>query len=425
MLRNLLSTTASRLIIAIINLGIVWISARYLGAEILGTISLIILGISVIQLITAVLGGSSLVYQVSRHPLSELLLIAWLWIFIAGIPVWIILSLFSLIPDGFILDVLLLAFLGSVITVNQNVFLGKEKVNLFNGMAILQSILVLIPLIYLVVYSGWLDTEAYVTSQYMSMVVCALVGTVLNLPSIKEFSYPRTKVIIEAFSFGGYLQAASLMQLFNYRLSYYLIEKFFDRATLGVFSLGVQIAESVWIISKSMAVLLYSRLSNSRDRDYAINLTLNFIKITTIITIMILGIIVLLPDQFFIFLFQSEFSNLSSVIASLSAGIVAMAISLMYSHYFSGTGIPVHNTVSSAIGLLFTIILGLTLIPSYGIIGAGITASSSYISSMVYQAIKFKKYTGTGWNRYLPVKSDYNRLKSEIVSLVKPSFQSK
>jgi O-antigen/teichoic acid export membrane protein len=425
MIRNLLSTTASRLIIAIINLGIVWISARYLGAEILGTISLIVLGISIIQLITAVLGGSSLVYQVSRHPLSELLVIAWLWIIIAGIPVWIILSLLSLIPDGFKLDVLLLAFLGSVITVNQNVFLGKEKVNMFNGMAILQSILVLVPLIYLVVYSGWLDTEAYVTSQYLSMVVCALVGTAINFPSLKEFFFPRIKVINEAFRFGGYLQTASVMQLFNYRLSYYLIEKFFDRATLGVFSLGVQISESVWIISKSMAVLLYSRLSNNRDKDYAINLTLNFIKITTIITILVIGIIVILPAQFFIFIFQNEFSNLSSVIGSLSTGILAMAISLMYSHYFSGTGNPVYNTISSGLGLLFTIILGFALIPSFGIIGAGLTASLSYMSSMIYQAIMFKRITGTKWSKYLPVKNDFNRLKYEFESLVKPSFESK
>lgn len=106
MLRNLLSTTASRLIIAIINLCIIWISARYLGAEVLGTISLIILGISIIQLVTAILAGSSLVYQASRHSLAELMTIAWIWIVLAGTPVWLILNLLGLIPAEFSLDVL-------------------------------------------------------------------------------------------------------------------------------------------------------------------------------------------------------------------------------------------------------------------------------------------------------------------------------
>lgn len=414
MLRNLLSTTASRLIIAILNLGTVWIAARFLGAEILGTISLIILGISIIQLVTAVLAGSSLVYQVSRHSVAKLLIIAWIWIVFSGAITWLILDSLSLIPDGFSYDVLFLALIGSVITVNQNIFLGKEKVNLFNGLAILQSLLVLASLAYFVSIKGWIDTRAYVAGQYISMSICGAAGLLLNFPPLKEFIFPGRPVIMEAFRFGAYLQAASIMQLFNYRLSYYLIEKFFDRATLGIFSLGVQISESVWILSKSMAVLLYSRLSNNRDNTYASSLTLNFIKFTAFSTLLLIIIIVLLPSEFFILIFHQDFNNLNSVIFSLAPGILAMAVSLMYSHYFSGTGKPGHNTISSGLGLILTIFLGLTLIPAYGLIGAGLTASFSYFGSMLYQGIVFKRVTGTTLVDYLPGKTDLARLKQEL-----------
>ena len=61
MFSRILSTTAARLIIAITNLGIVTIAARALGAEGMGTISLFILGITFIQLISALVGGSVLV----------------------------------------------------------------------------------------------------------------------------------------------------------------------------------------------------------------------------------------------------------------------------------------------------------------------------------------------------------------------------
>lgn len=418
MLRKFLSTTASRLIIAVINLGIVWISARFLGAEILGTISLIVLGISIIQLITAVFAGSSLVYQVSRHSLAELLLTAWIWIVISSLPVLTILHFLSLIPAGYSKDVFFLSLLGSIITVNQNIFLGRERVNLFNTMSILQVLLVIIPLFYFVAVSKWINTEAYITSQYISMGVCSIIGLAINFPPLKEFRFPESSVIKESFRFGGYLQAASIMQLFNYRLSYYLIEKFFDRATLGIFSLGVQIAESLWIISKSMAILLYSRLSNNTDKEYSINLTVNFIKATTIITSAILIILLFLPDKFFVFIFQKEFSNITIVIATLSAGILSMAISLMYSHYYSGTGIPIHNTISSGIGLLLTIITGLILIPEFGLLGAGLTSSISYFGSMVYQAVVFTRITGIEVKNYIPVKSDLERIMLEIRKLV-------
>ncbi|HLO92633.1 MAG TPA: polysaccharide biosynthesis C-terminal domain-containing protein [Lentimicrobium sp.] len=418
MLKNLLSTTASRLIIAFFNLGIVWISARFMGAEILGTISLIILGISIIQLVTSILAGSSLVYQVSRHPIAELLIIAWAWIIIGGIPVWAILVLLDLIPAGFTIDVYILAMLGSIITINQNIFLGKEKVNLFNLMAVLQSVLVLVPMLYFVILKNWIDTSAYVASQYVSMGACSLIGVIMNIPRLKDFKIPKRFVIREAFKFGGFLQAASIMQLFNYRLSYYLIEKFFDRATLGIFSLGVQIAESVWIISKSMAVLLYSRLSNNRDGEYAVNLTISFIKATTFITLFMLLVIIVLPKEFFALIFQKEFSSITTVIGSLSIGIMAMAISLMYSHFFSGTGRPVYNTISSGLGLILTILSGFTLIPIMGLIGAGFTASISYLGSMIYQVIMFSKVTGIKSRDYIPVKSDISKVMKEVKTLV-------
>lgn len=418
MLRNLLSTTATRLISAIINLCIVWLVARYMGAEVLGTVSLIILGMSIIQLFTAILAGSSLVYQVSRRPLFELLIAAWIWIPLIGLPVWGLLLAFKMIPDGFHVEVLVLALTGSLLTMNQNLFLGKERIRLYNGMAILQSVLMLATLLVLIFIFSGLGTSAYITAQYISIGVCVLTGLVINFPPLKEFRFPGKQMVIEAFRFGGYLQAASIMQLFNYRLSYYLIEKFFDRATLGVFSLGVQIAESVWIISKSMAVLLYSRLSNNRDAAYSASLTNSFIKIVTVLSVAIMLVIVLLPEQLFVFVFQSEFSQITSVVAGLAPGIIAVSVSLMLSHYFSGTGHPHHNTISSGIGLIFTVILGYALIPIYGLAGAAITASVSYLSSMAYQLMVFRKITSLPWKSFLPSGDDIVRMKEELKTVI-------
>lgn len=414
MIQKILSTAASRILIAFANLAIVWIIARYLGATSMGTISLIILGISIIQLVAAVLSGSSLVYQVSRHPLAQLLIMAWIWVFVAAILVWGILAILQLIPSGYMIDVLFLSILGGIITINQNVFLGKEQVNHFNALAILQAFLILVSLAIMVVFYQWLDVRAYVTAQYISMSLSMVVGTYLLMPPFKDFKIPGMKLVKEAAEYGGYLQAASFTQLFNYRLSYYIIEKFFDRATLGVFSVGVQIAESVWIIAKSMAVLQYSRISNSRDKVYSVRLTLQFFKVVGIITTMLIILIMLLPQEFFVWMFKSDFKDITLVIASLSIGILAVALSLMFSHYFSGTGSPQYNTISSIIGLMFTIVLGFTLIPWLGLYGAGITASISYLSSMIYQLLIFKNRTRVQWKDFFPSIDDFRQIRKEL-----------
>ncbi|KAF5065134.1 hypothetical protein DSECCO2_277230 [anaerobic digester metagenome] len=406
MIRKILSTTAARLLIASANLGIVWLAARTLGAEGMGTISLFILGISIIQMISAMVGGSALVYLVPRYPVVQLLLPSWLWAVFVSLSGSYLLCLFELIPGELTTALAAISLLQSMFSVNQNIQLGQEKVLHYNIAAVLQTVTVLITLIILFEVFGQQTIQSYITALFISY----FLGILLSFTGItrgkEKVKWWNPELFREIFRFGGYLQAASFMQLFNYRLSYYIIEKYFDRATLGVFSIGVQISESVWIISKSIALVQYARISNSKDSLYTRNLTLGFIKFTAFFTTLITGILLMLPSDFFVLVFQSDFSNVNKVILSLSAGIIAVAVSLMFSHYFSGSGKPWHNTISSGIGLVFTIVLGFTLIPAMGIAGAGITASVSYIAGMTYQLLIFRKVADCKWSDFLIKKED-------------------
>lgn len=407
MIQKIISTTASRLLIALANLAVVWLTARNLGAEGMGTISLIILGISINQMVSALVGGSALVYLVPRHPLMQLLMPAWVWAVIVSAGGSLLLDWFRLVPEGFCTDIFWISLLQSYFTINQNVLLGKEKVFHFNLMAVTQVMVLLIAV--LIMFSGFsfYSVRAYVLALYISFGFVFLASYYLIFRFIDIRQGWNSQVLKDAFRFGGYLQAAGFMQLFNYRLSYYIIEKYFDRATLGVFSIGVQISESVWIISKSIAMVQYARIANSNDPVYSRDLTAAFIRITSLLTLAILGVLLILPSGFFIFIFHSDFSNLHQVILSLSAGIMAIAISLMLSHYFSGSGRPWHNTISSGIGLVFTLVLGFILIPTIGITGAGITSSVAYTAGTLYQLVMFVKISGAKWKSLQPFGKDH------------------
>lgn len=417
MIRKIISTTASRLLIATLNLAIVWLSARNLGAEGMGTISLIILGISINQMVSALVGGSALVYLVPRHPLLQLLMPAWIWAVIVSAGGSLLLGWLKLVPGEFVIDLFWISLLQSYFTINQNVLLGKEKVFQFNLMAVVQVMLVLGTLALLFGTFSLISVRSYIIALNVSFGVVFLISYLLIFKFIVRRGGWSWRILNEAFRFGGYLQAASFMQLFNYRLSYYIIEKYFDRATLGVFSIGVQISESVWIISKSIAMVQYSRIANSHDVVYSRDLTMAFIRITTLLTLAMLGVLLLLPSSFFVLIFHSDFSNLHEVILSLSTGILAVAISLMLSHYFSGSGKPWHNTVSSGIGLVFTLILGFTLIPSLGVTGAGITASVAYTAGMLYQLMVFMKISGAKWQSLISFRADFSMILKLLTSI--------
>lgn len=411
MFSKILSTTAARLIIAITNLGIITVAARALGAEGMGTISLFILGISFIQLVSALVGGSVLVYMSARFPIIQLIVPAWIWtVLISASGSWL-LTTFKLAPPEFALDLFFISLLQSLFSINQNIQIGKEKIFQYNLAAIAQSLLMLASLALIFAFSASPQVIDYIHALYFSFGIAFLIsfaGIIKYFTPAKPFN---REVIRETFRFGSYVQVASILQLVNYRLSYYIIEKFFDRATLGIFSLGIQISESVWIISKSIALVQYSRISNSKDENYNVRITLDFIKFTSVFTILVIGFLLLLPQEFFVLVFRSDFRNVGQVIMSISPGIFAVAISLMFSHYFSGSGKPWHNTISSGIGLVFTVILGFTLIPAMGIWGAGITSSVAYSVGMLYQFIVFKNRTSTPFYRFIPGKEDASKIK--------------
>lgn len=411
MFSRILSTTAARLIIALTNLGIVTVAARALGAEGIGTISLFILGISIIQLISALVGGSVLVYMSARYPIVQLITPAWIWALLISALGSFLLTRYELAPPEFATDLFFVALLQSLFSINQNIQIGKEKIMQYNLAAIAQSLLMLASLVVLLSLSSTPDVKDYIHALYISFGIAFLFSFAGILKYFTRVQPFKREVLRETFRFGSYVQVAGILQLFNYRLSYYIIEKFFDRATLGIFSIGVQISESVWIISKSIALVQYSRISNSKDDAYNVRITLDFIKFTSVFTVLFLLVLMLLPDELYVFVFRNDFRNVGQVILSIAPGIFAVAISLMFSHYFSGSGKPWHNTISSGIGLIFTVALGFTLIPVMGIVGAGITSSLAYLAGMLYQYIVFKKSTSTPFSQFIPGREDIGKIR--------------
>jgi O-antigen/teichoic acid export membrane protein len=207
--------------------------------------------------------------------------------------------------------------------------------------------------------------------------------------------------------------------LLNYRLGYYIIERFLGKSSLGVFSTGTQVSEGLWLVGKSVATVQYAKISNSDDPGFARQITVQFVKIVFVITMAMLLVLLAIPDSFFVLVFKKDFTGLNMVILSLAGGILFMAISTIFSHYFSGTGRHHHNTIASGIGVLLTLIFGFTLIPVYGIIGAGITATISYFSSLVYQIIVFKRLTRTTLQVFLISRADYNLMKILVKEMLK------
>lgn len=415
MIRNIITTIRTRVLIAVGTLVIVTLNARFLGAANVGTISLIILSITIVQTVNNFVGGGALVYLVPRTELFNLFIPAYLWAIITSFLVVIIIHLIGLIPTGYFVHVMFLSLLLSLSSINCLILLGKERIKAYNNINLLQLLLLLGFLLLFLFIGKRRDVMIYLYSLYISNIFVFLSGLFLVFPYLKFQALKGIfPVVKEIFRFGTVMNIGNIFQLFNYRLSYYFMETFLGRASVGIYSVGAQLAEGIWIISRSISIVQYSRISNADDKNYSIRLTLNLIKVTSVITLLSLIILLVLPTYFFGVLFGKEFAGIKIVMLALAVGILMLSISIILSSFFSGIGKPVHNAIGSGIGLIFTVVLGLLFIPRMGIMGAGLVASITYSVATLYQFIVFFRYAKLKATDFLLKKEELLMIKNEF-----------
>lgn len=420
-----MGTIGTRAITAILAFTTWTLNAHYLGPEKVGTISLIIFSVTIIQLFTNFVAGAALIYLTPRTGIYKLFIPAYAWSFVIAVVSAFILrfigSLFpvlEIIPEGYFTPVLVLALVISFTSANYMLLLGLERVKAYNYISLVQIVLLFFILLYMLFGAGMLEVMAYYWAILVSNMLAMVLGLIALYPSFRKVPLTGMRtLLVEILRFGTYVQFANIFQTMNYRLSLKFVDFFAGRGAVGVLSLGMQLAEGLWLISRSIATVQYSRLSNEMNFDYSVRLTLTLAKISWAVTAFAMLIVLAIPKFVYVAIFTAKFGDVKMVIASLSFGIVALSVSMIFSGFFSSINKPYHNTISSACGLIFTIGLGLFLIPRFGILGAGLAATVSYSCVTLYQFIIFSRLTKLKARDFLLTWAEISLFAAEIRKL--------
>ena len=308
-----------------------------------------------------------------------------------------------------------MTFVYSLHEFNLNHFLGKEKVSIFNWLFLTQ-ILTQVTMMAVFIFALNLRTaKALLYSQLCGYTLATLIGWLVLFPTLKREGGESLKSTWkEMFHYGAFLQLSTLVSTLNKRLSLYLLKTHCDEKSLGVYALGTQVTEGVNIIGQNIGLVEFSALSNTENKQRASQLTLRFMKLSTILTFTALLVICLLPTKFFEWIFSGEFGDIHTVILLIAPGIVFFSAHTVLANYFSGTGKPKYNLYASLIGLSVTLVSAFILIPWLGIRGAAITTSLTYTALFVYQWVVFRKLTGSRLGQLVPKREDWQWLIAEI-----------
>ena len=415
MISRILNTFGTRSLSAVINFLIAIVVSQYLGADGKGEQGIIIATIAFVLVFSNLVGGATLVYLIPRYKFSLLLLPSYLWSILISVIAFLILFFFNIVDQNFIFHICVLSVLNSFTNIHSTLLIGREKIKASNLISLIQPMIVILSLLFYFLILKEETITAYIHALYLAfggslLISIFYMGKVFGRISLHPIS-GYLKVMKELFRLGFMNQLAHITQMMSFRLSYYFLEQFHGEASVGIYSNGIQIMESIWLISKSISLVQYARIANTDDRGYSQGLSVKLLKAGFFISLVCMLPLLILPEAFYLFIFGQDFVGVKEVIWVLAPGVMVYNFSIILGHYFSGIGKYHVNTIASSIGLIVSIALFYALIPSYETLGAGMATSISYAVTSLVVLIFFLREAKPKARDFLIRKEDLSVLK--------------
>jgi O-antigen/teichoic acid export membrane protein len=214
----------------------------------------------------------------------------------------------------------------------------------------------------------------------------------------------------QLWSLGWMAQLANIIQFVNYRISYYYLMNSSTGGTadLGKYSIAVSIAESVWIIGQSLATVQFSKLSNIENSAERKKISLRLFKLNFMLNGLAVLTLLFTPSFIYVWIFGAGFDVVSRYIFWMALGIFSLGVATSMSAYFSGRGMYKHVIYASLWGVLFTVLICHSFIPTYGVQAAAWATTVSYTALCTYFLIVFLKTEQVSITKLLPGYSDFN-----------------
>lgn len=215
------------------------------------------------------------------------------------------------------------------------------------------------------------------------------------------------------FKFTGLNHLSHILLFFNHRLILWIIAFYLDNWELGVFSLGMGLAQLLYLFSNPLTLILESFLSSDKMENRG-ELFSRFSRIQ-FTSVFIVCIIAALISPFLVpFIYGNDFSYSVSILNIIMIGVIMSCQSGIMSSFFLANNQLKYNVISSSIGVLITIITAPLLIKEYQLMGAAFAQILTYLGIFIYLLITVRVKGGVDNNLFFITLSDIRFIKKQL-----------
>jgi O-antigen/teichoic acid export membrane protein len=403
LLRDSLTTFSARGTSFLVGVGASIIATRNLIPADKGAYSYITLFYSVMLLLGRVGVDMATVYYVGKkkHSLSEVAATLLAWGILSGLAsVGAVVGFFLVFREalfqglGAFYFFLFLSFLpfsmldssfGGILT-GKGLFI---KCNLWIAATSLFGLACLIVAVY-VLRGGLLGV---MTAKITEIVIRSVGFVFLVRREVKFQAFGFKGAILRDFlSFGSKGYVAGIMTFLNHRLDMFLVKRYLGLDQLAFYSLAVSIAELVWHISDSVAVVLFTRVSSSGTEE-ADRITAKACRHTLFLSLWPVLFMLALSGLLIPLVYTETYSPAVMPLIALLPGVLMLGLNKVISSNLNGRGRPIIPTYASGVSVIANVLLNLFFIPRWGIVGAALASNVSYTVAMAINLSAFLGYS--------------------------------
>lgn len=425
LLKNIVVTFSSRILILLLGLISNIIIARKVGVEGIGIYTTVI---TTSSLLVMLFGGGlnwSNTYLVGKNKayFSDVFFNSMLYSILIGI--LLVTSYFIGIPEiiantlqvnkNITLAILVSIPLTLIWNNNQAITLGLQEIKKYNMISIINIIsLVLLNVIFLHVFN--LKLKGVLISWILSIIITIIISLYFISSHIKLKYNINPLLLTKAIKLGTKAVLLNMVGYLLLRSDIYMIGYFIGVEAVGIYSASVFISELVSKAPSMIGTLLFPIVSASENKEIEI-MTAKICRGSIFVGTILCILLAVFGKNLILITFGSNFKTSYYALLYLIPGMIALSGSVILNNYFSGKGYPKYMILTSVFSFTINVLLNISLIPKYGVEGAAVSTSIAYITSLLLITRYFVKNSDISAKNTLII--DINDINYYIKSLEK------
>jgi O-antigen/teichoic acid export membrane protein len=227
----------------------------------------------------------------------------------------------------------------------------------------------------------------------LPVIQSVIIGGYFHFKIHSGFSTLNKEDINSLFTFSVLVFISNIIQFLAYRTDYWLIDYFSHSGSqLGIYAQANRFAALLWIVPNIIAALLAPVISSPQSNFERAEVA-GIARILNFLNLFFCVLIISVSFCIYTYFLNPEYFNGFIPLLYMVPGFYFFSILLLLAAYFSAKKILWVNLAASLICFLIIVILDIILIPVWGIKGAAIANTVAYSSSALFTIFIFLRHT--------------------------------